>query len=260
VLYTGRLFGYFRYPDIQASTDQGCPDVATTPLPPQAALFLSTLEKLRSAHQPLVSMGENFAPELLARAVLDRTPGSPQRGELINKDVLTAESDHIASDNVACFLRFMGFDAVVPGQQDFYYGPERLRQIARFLAQPGEGPYHPVQMLGANLIVSSALRKANPPLGPSELPAPIRSALENAAPFRFEIPSTVLPWIARIGLQGSAQALSVFDCPAAAEDPRDFPLPSRSPEACQRLPVRQREIVIPKAMLQPGTNHALCGV
>src|SRR5581483_12197510 len=99
--------------------------------------------------------GENFAPELLARAVLDREPGSPHSGEMISKDVFAAGAHSVASDNVACFLRLMGFDAIVPGQQDFYYGPERLRQMARFLAEPAGGAYHSVAMLAANLAVSS---------------------------------------------------------------------------------------------------------
>jgi hypothetical protein len=40
----------------------------------------------------------------------------------------------IPTDNVACFLSRAGYTAIVPGKQDFHFGPERLRQIARFLA------------------------------------------------------------------------------------------------------------------------------
>jgi hypothetical protein len=252
------LFGYFRYPDIQTTSDRGCPDPATTPFPPQVALFRDRLAKLRTANQPLVAMGENFAPELLAREARNQTPGSPYFGELIDKDLFTASSDAVGSDNVACFLRLMNFDAVVPGQQDFYYGPERLRQLARFLAQPGAGSYHPVQMLAANLIVSSTVRKQNPRLPVSALPAEIRSALTSNAPFRLEIPAFVLPWLSGVTIDRAPEDLTVYDCAAAPENPQDFALPPD--RRCKPLARNGSEIVLRKGALEPGSNHAFCGV
>ena len=66
----------------------------------------------------------------------------------------------------------------MPGKQDFYFGPERIREIARFLAtQPipaasktlhnsGNG----VQMLGANIVIDTKWKSAHAPLPDSENP------------------------------------------------------------------------------------------
>ncbi len=60
----------------------------------------------------------------------------------------------IPTDNVGCFLRAAKFTAIVPGKHDFYFGAERVRQFARFLAGPDKtSNYEPVQMLGANLVL-----------------------------------------------------------------------------------------------------------
>lgn len=259
LLYTGRLFGYFRYPDVQATTDSGCPEPAARPLPPQVKLFRSTVERLHSEHQPLVAMGGNFAPELLARTELNKTPGTPHFGEMISKDIFAANAHPIASDNVACFLRLMGFDAVVPGQEDFYYGPERLREIGLFLDQPGAAPYRPVKMLAANLAISSVVRNAAPRLPSAGLPAEIRQALDGPAPFRFDLPSFVLPWLTEVHIRGSAPALTVYDCAAKAGDPRNFELPGKS-GACTQLATEGATVTIAGKSLDPASNHALCGV
>lgn len=205
LIYTGRLFGYFRYSDLQTSSDRGCPDAQSPPLSPQVKLFRATLAEARSSRQKLVAMGENFAPDLLARAVVNKSAGTPHFGEMLNKDVVSAGADHVLSDNVGCFLRLMHFDATVPGQQDFYYGPERLRQIARFLASPGDGQYKPVQMLAANLVISSVVRSPNPRKGNEALAPEVRRALEAASPVQFDLPSTVLPWLKQVALKGGEQ-------------------------------------------------------
>ncbi len=259
LLYTGRLFGYYRYPDVQTSSDRGCPDVATTPLPPQVELFRSTLNELRSGQPELVAMGENFAPELLARAAQNKTPATPHYGELVDKDVLSVGEKEIPSDNVACFLRLMGFDAVVPGQQDFYYGPERLRKIARFLAQPSTGDYKSVQMIASNLVIGSVVRNPNPPVPNGELPAQIRRALDDPAPVHFDLPSTALPWLRHVPISGKAADLAAYDCVASPSDPRNFTLPSAEANRCTKL--QRQEGATPGfrvGALEAGSNHALC--
>ena len=40
----------------------------------------------------------------------------------------------IPMDNVANFFVREGYAALVPGKQDFYFGPERTRELARFMA------------------------------------------------------------------------------------------------------------------------------
>jgi hypothetical protein len=91
VVYTGRLFGYFRYPDIQTTTDRGCPDPGKISVPPQVALFRATLARAHRENQELVAMGDNFAPELLARTVENKTADTRYAGQMINKDVVTAD-------------------------------------------------------------------------------------------------------------------------------------------------------------------------
>jgi hypothetical protein len=97
----------------------------------------------------------------------------------------------------------MGFSAIVPGQQDFYYGPGRLRKLARFLARPGDRNYQPVQMLAANLVISSAERKPRPRLPVSLLRPAVRDALQDESADLFELPSKVLPWLKRVNASGS---------------------------------------------------------
>ncbi len=251
IIYTGKLFGYYRYPDLQSRTDRGCPDLAHVPLSAQVTLFRDTLAHLRSDHQVLVSMGDNFAPDLLAR---DLRVGN---GALIGKDVFA--SSKVASDNVACFFRLTGFDALVPGQEDFYYGPERLRQLALFLAAPAAGPYQPVQMLAANLVIRSTVRNQVPRLPNSELPANIQQALDGNSPVRMQIPSSVLPSLQEIGVSGEASQLKLFDCLADPDNPRRFPLPASQNTRCTELarssghPLR---FTLDK--LLAGSNHAVC--
>jgi hypothetical protein len=62
----------------------------------------------------------------------------------------------IPMDNVGCFLKNAGYAAVVPGKHDFYYGPERLRALARYLATPWGEKQSQVQMLAANLVVRTS--------------------------------------------------------------------------------------------------------
>ena len=275
LVYTGKLFGYFRYPDIQTSADRGCPDVASTPLPPQVKQFQSLLQSLVSPGRELVAMGENFAPELLSRSVRIQTPGSPHYGEMVNKDVVATERGEVLSDNVACFLRLLGFDAIVPGQQDFYYGPERLRQLARFLASPGSPSYKPVQMLAANLVISSSLRHRNPPLRANGRPTPSEIAITASSLVHFELPSAVMPWLPSVAARGNVAALSVYDCPAASNDPGSFRMPDEEENHCTQLqpvsdtpltfrfarPAAPSQNFIPAYYsLDPGSNHALCAV
>ncbi|HEX4168085.1 MAG TPA: hypothetical protein VHZ55_21680 [Bryobacteraceae bacterium] len=274
LIYTGKLFGYYRYPDIQNSSDRGCPDLAHLPLSPQVALFRNTLAAMGSVNRELVAMGDNFAPDLLARDMRNDTPATPRFGSLLNKDLWAAAQNEVPSDNVACFLRLMGFDAVVPGQEDFYYGPERLRQLARFLASPSAaGPYRPVQMLASNLVIRSAVRNQEARLPNSELPLLVQQALDGNSPVRFDIPSAVMPWLRDIGVSGQATHLRVFDCQAEPGNPKSFTLPGQQENRCTELsPASPRPLRFafeppphPSAnflpqyyRLDPGSNHALC--
>lgn len=301
VVYTGRMFGYFRYPDVQRSDETGCPKEGTTPLPAGVEQYRKTLREMRTpagTPEVLVSMGENFAPELLARDMRDEEGRSgPYQGELVRKDLFTAgpkgdtwrldepvpggdlrtmpeDKGTVPSDNVGCFLRLMGFDALVPGEQDFYFGPERLRQLARFLAAPAIGHYSPVQMLAANLSILTTLHTPAVPLPSGALPEKIQRALRASDAVNIHLPSNVMPWLQSVQVQGKGGShLHVYDCLASRGDPSRFKLPDEGGNDCAALqegvpnhfrfakPARpSANFIAQYYALDPGANHALCAV
>jgi hypothetical protein len=173
----------------------------------------------------LVGTGDNFAPELEARVFEPRLAGGGGPYERGNKELFNWNGDAwipyekttglerenlshglgtIPNDNVGCFLAAAKYTAVVPGKHDFYFGAERVRQFARFLAgfnspaEAGDTPpakYAPVQMLGANLVLKT-VPITDQPLLPREIKAP---------PFKTEWPkeysvlnlqdrTSVYPW------------------------------------------------------------------
>lgn len=304
VVYTGRMFGYFRYPDVQRSDQQGCPDMANVPMPAAVAAYRRTLQAMRPTDgtpEVLVSMGDDFAPELLARDMVDeRSGGGEDHGRMVRKDLFTATPDGkswwldepdkdgnartmpenkgtIPSDNVGCFLRLMGFQAVVPGEQDFYFGPERLRQLARFLAAPQNGPYAPVQMLAANLTIVTTPHNPPVPLPAGTLPEQVQRALRASSAVKIELPQHVMPWLRSVQVTAASKdsgTLRVYDCPASADDPKQFSLPEeKGSSRCAALagdeangfrftrPAQPSASFIAQYYtLDPGTNHALCTV
>lgn len=297
VVYTGRLYGYFRYPEEQATSQSGCPVFSEPQASPQVRRILDALRTLRLPEDHLhllVSMGDDFAPELLSRTMRNADPSSPESGQLLLKDLfspdpagsawLPAASDGsprkpqalnrgaVPSDNVGCFFRLAGFDAAVPGQQDFAFGPDRLRELARFLAEPGDSVYRPVQMLAANLAIVSSVHGSRPPFPAGALPLPVQQALAPRANPSIALPAAVMPWLRTVSVTTTDETASVFDCPAKPEDPRDFDLPTRKGNACTRLSsagTGHNVFALDKAVhpsvnfldyytLDPGTNHALC--
>ena len=175
VVYTGRLLGYFRVPSLQDFDAKGCP---ANGIPSKAAdKFLKIRERQVDAKTVLVGTGDNFAPELEARVFSNLPPRQDKQYAIGNKELYYGSGDKwvfykdapdslikqiaegngtIPSDNVGCFLRRAGYAAIVPGKHDFYFGAERVREYARFLAaNDPTGLYKPVQMLGANLVIKT---------------------------------------------------------------------------------------------------------
>ncbi len=213
IVYTGRTLGYYRVPDQQTTASRACSERDAT-----LAQVTRFLDAARTAPGPkvLVGMGDNFSPELNARMILDdeskqlvpkeqlvwdfpRDRWVPYAATSPDLDTaLSAGAGTAGFDNVACFFRLAGFDAVVPGREDFRFGPERLRELARYLASDSPGGT-PVQMLGANLVINTISVK------------PLRAARANVVPARnysltglngssFRIPPISLPWLRRFDL------------------------------------------------------------
>lgn len=203
ILYTGRLFGYFRIPDhqprdVQVGTDGDvCNAQDQTNWSPAAHDFHERRQTKPDAI--LVGTGDNFAPEIEARefalpegnsksadGFIPRGkdqyvwyPSVPQQhpwdgrwvhvGEALRDRDFRRSRMHgegsIPTDNVGCFLIQEKYAAVVPGRHDFYFGPERLRELAGFLAEGSNGY---VRMLGANLVIATTWKDDHKPLPDTE--------------------------------------------------------------------------------------------
>ena len=265
VVYTGSLFGYFRYPEVQDLSQNGCPefDPAFDPAkrmgdPEQA--FKSAMDNaansidkdnaVKSAEQQLivrVAVGDNFSPYLLARQAWNPDPNFdrlvpkeeysylPKAGNWVrvtdDKQLNRANDDTlqlyhgegvVPMDNVGCFLRLMHFDAIVPGEFDFYFGPERLRQVARFLKTPASPSpkanvpdFMPVRMLGANLSLKTRYVDPNSPQEQSDSSgddsSPSKSGPKGPVPPiapatlapTATLPKVVLPWLRSVNIKNA---------------------------------------------------------
>jgi hypothetical protein len=283
VIYSGRMMGYFRYPDQQQiqTSGGGCAD--PSPLLAEAsqndvstmsnaARFLHELKKLRkSSETVLIGTGDNFAPEHYAATVAPSPAANPYGLRTVPKDwlvwdflsnpprwitneavspalrsALSTGRGWVAEDNVACFLKTAQYDAIVPGKFDFYFGPERLRQLARLLASDGREGLGSVQMLGANLVISTRERSANP-----RIPVWLQKDTIQGIPAEFgsEIKrgDVVLPWLRIIRLahkkdsQGRnlPQTVEICGLPSTSDSRNPDAIPglqaSKEPGACTGL-------------------------
>jgi hypothetical protein len=251
ILYTGHLFGYFRYPNVQQVDQQGCPAGAVPSI--AATEFLN-----HAAETPAdlrLALGDNFAPDLLAVKMYDPAPAPGEKSGGFRARVLyepypagnEAKWRHrgdqqsaqrypmlqgmLPSDPVGCFLQNAQFQAVVPGNDDFYFGPDYVSNLARFLHRAHGGAFPGVEMLGVNLIVSTVERHAAKPLLPDELPDAVRRALlpppavDPDDVLTITLPEDVLPWLREIKVkipQAMAQVDFTADlCLAAKNNPND---------------------------------------
>jgi hypothetical protein len=196
ILYTGKLMGHFRVPDVQGldSDGGGCESHVSRSI---AANDFDTdlqtkfrIDRVKNAI--LVGTGDNFGPELEARNFCRSSAMGnsqalgkdlfawdentkhwvPNRVILKQKkndsstllNILARGEGTIPFDNAANFFIQEGYAALVPGKHDFYYGPERLRELARYLASHGianDQTLHggSVQMLGANLVIETTFKE-----------------------------------------------------------------------------------------------------
>jgi hypothetical protein len=198
ILYTGKLLGYFRDPDGQPPDALGgCPNHDDQRASLAAREFDGLVEEQELQRAILVGMGDNFAPEVEARKFcrppaeqhkIDASPFDRSGKEYFvwdgkgwrTNEYVSAKSDEaraleeklregdgfIKEDNVARFFVSRGYAAMVPGKHDFYYGAERLRELAGLLASSkshNNSTFHldGVQMLGSNLVIETAWKNGH---------------------------------------------------------------------------------------------------
>lgn len=231
--YTGRLLGHARMPDRQTMDLVRGSCKAEPGMSRAGQVLRSQLAALGYTESPaagtkkalLVSMGDNLAPEYDARMVMLAAPNPPvpkdqlvwfggqwrdfmqmSKADQQAYDQLAMKGQaEIPFDNVACFLKQLGYNAIVPGKHDFFFGAERLRQFAHLLEKED------VHMLGANLhVVTSEINPA--PAVPEWLR---RRLMVNGNQSRrytvldrevsFKMPKTVYPWWLKASISGIFQ-------------------------------------------------------
>jgi hypothetical protein len=127
ILYTGKTYGYLR------DNDKSQDSVANA--------FITTYDNIKQdcPQAILVGTGDNFAPDYGSRYYRDtqhKIKPVPRRGP--NQALMS---------HAVQFFKNPHYDALVPGQLDFYFGADFLQDAG----SPGDLP-----MLGANLIIKSA--------------------------------------------------------------------------------------------------------
>jgi hypothetical protein len=293
VLFTGKSMGYLRLPDEQSgrSVVAGCP-ASDQDASAEAKHFLRAYKDLRKGNTVLVGMGDNFAPELFSR-IFRVAPELPNDGKkqvrlgLYGKDQFVWDWDlatprwvfasdasetvqsaiekgggRIPTDNVGCFLAAAGYDAIVPGKHDFYFGPERLRYLARFLATPRDSS-RPVQLLATNLVIRTSYAPSRKTLSDYERGVDYATSDEKLEPVDLG-GGNLLPWVRRLRFKAAArEPLEACLYSTVVGDPSkrkscDHRLePKWSKEPPPNEP-HHFDLRIPDGAMLPGRSYAVC--
>jgi len=268
----------------------------------------------------LVGMGDNFSPNYFSRAFFDADLASQNnkvkpkyQGKLVEKDfwdwdatqhewlsydanrigndndakhrraldlLIARGKETVGTDNVACFLARAHYAAVVPGPHDFYFGAERLRELARFMATVNQKDYQPVQMLAANLAIQTSWADDHKPL-PDQMKHKLNfltryigvDANHNVQIQSFTENGSVYPWMRSVKIQieppradlswGTDADFAPVLCQAQDGDPDDFvghcsvklsAKAATSEKTSETVPYE-----LPKdTVLEPGKNYAFC--
>ncbi len=213
VQVAGGTFGYEAIPEVQTDTDR-----CDSSLKPND--FAAEFMRHTSGRLVLVGAGDNFAPYVKSRemqaVVREGARPTAQPKELfawkdnqwIFQPKTVSDTATVPFDNAGCFLRRAGYDAVVPGMRDFRYGPERLRELERYLSDPAMGPV--VRILGTNLLIDSSQADAPDPFATSQSgagkPATSTTLLDNET-VSIETPQSSLPWVGSWRITADGQAI-----------------------------------------------------
>jgi 2',3'-cyclic-nucleotide 2'-phosphodiesterase (5'-nucleotidase family) len=247
--------------------------------------FDELMNEARLGRVILVGTGDNFAPEIEARQFSSSPliggagcgPTNPRyprlekeffswdgkqtkwnANECLSSDLresLKKGEGYIPDDNVASFLLGEGYAAIVPGKHDFYFGAERLRELAWLLASKENQSTttihsHGVQMLGANLVLETTWKKDkdHEPLSDRKDPPwfiprfPTANDLAGFTDLEIKLSGlsdgdSVYPWFQGptfsltkpdAALEGKVKGLRFWLCDATIEgDPNSFADPSK---------------------------------
>jgi hypothetical protein len=225
IIYTGRFLGYARVPSLQSFTvDQKKPRCPVTSAEDSEAAIKFLARRANYKNAILLGTGDNFSPELEARILDQAPPQTSNQYAVGNKELYFSDGNTwffyknvpppvekiindglgtIPTDNVGCFFRAAGFNAIVPGKHDFYYGAERVRALARFLTRTEkEDGYKSVQMLGANLVLQTD------PITPKSIPPTLKEKPWFNVDWSEEYPvlnlsdgASVYPWFSYVKIQ-----------------------------------------------------------
>ena len=148
VAYTGKTYGYLRN------------DASNKPQGILVTDFITTYRNMRTLYPQviLVGMGDNFAPDYLARYVRKNGVDIPVDRKGADSPVVSFFKKFDQNAGAKTGQGDVGYDALVPGQLDFYFGAEFLRRVGS-----NSGPNLP--MVAANLVIQST----TPPVTPQPL-------------------------------------------------------------------------------------------
>jgi hypothetical protein len=267
ILFTGYLLGYYRVPDIQtADFQENCP------IPPSdedsaRARLLRNINDARNPSTILVGMGDNFAVQLYSRTYL---AGSSLRPKPRNSDDPkwgNEKASKAIGDNVGCFLSLAHYDAIVPGKEDFYFGPERLRQIAKRLAAVPmtSTDLAAVHMLAANLVVQTSYVDALAKIPDSQKSLKFAPGLPDGLKVgEISDGGTVLPFLRKITVKSAAEKeYNFYLCSGKRGFPDDFtcnvPTDLTQDQTSGDNDMPEKNYSLPEnADLQAGENYQLC--
>ncbi len=182
IVYTGKLFGYYRIAPGNSPTLLG-------PVQRFIASWNATKDASPGFRPLLLGMGDNFGPEFGASLQLEndkdedcKQPAnslSSERKEIVYPQSLYKRAERTPKqadcDNVVRFMTTLGYRAIVPGKEDLLYSPWWLNRIADSLRvrnaelQNGKLPSNPpgthvdagesLTLLAANLRMKVAVEK-----------------------------------------------------------------------------------------------------
>ena len=135
IIYSGKTYGYLRDNDSSSDSIRNA--------------FITTYKEIvkECPQAILVGMGDNFAPDYRSRYYIDK-----QKNPLKPITISRTDPNGPSNSPAVQFFRDHNYNALVPGQLDFYFGASFLWYV-----DPG------LPMLGVNLVIKSTTQETPAP-------------------------------------------------------------------------------------------------